>query len=305
MRLVLFLVLTASLCLTLKGPAAGHRRKVEHFPRLAVSKMDAGRSLAGVHRQGKGKEDMNMVSLEVAAFRTLRTLRATPAQTKKLLELFKEDFVKDSKREPAKTTLKFRKALVGVRDMFSTAGAEGDEDEEVRAAIDRLDLLRDEDEDLDDGVDVTPAVYGPAREALRQFSPRQIYNLVRATEDEITDPASVLLEALEDGLNAKPDDWKTIREDASNQVAWLMSGLNPKNMAKFRTEAVKWLDEKYKAKMKPADFSKKREALRTEAEEKFRVLPTTVLANIAWHRMAELLCNPRLPAALKARLKAK
>jgi hypothetical protein len=281
-RIVLLPALLAGMCLTVECPMAGARQ--DKTPKT---------------------EDMNMVSLEVAAFRTLRTLRATPAQMKGLQALLKEEFVKDSKREAAKTTFKFRKSLLAVRDMFRTSGPEADDDEDVKLALDRLDLLRDEDEELDDGVDLTPAAGLPAREALRLFTPRQIFALMKSTEEEISDPIAVLIGALEDSLTVSADDWKILRDEAASQVAWMTSGLGSKGPTKVRGEAVKWLDSKYALKLKGPEFNKQRRKLEAEAAEKFKVFPTTVLGNIAWHRLAELLCNPRLPAALKARLKAK
>jgi hypothetical protein len=305
-RIALMLALLTGLCLTLEVPAAGRRQKLDAFPRMTGSKMHAGRWLGGLRLQAKGKPvDMNMVSLEVAAFRTLRTLRATRTQCDELLKLFKEDFVKDSRRQEAKTTPKFRKALIGLRNMFRTAGMEGDEDDDFRSAMDRIDLLFDDDEQLDDGVDVTPAASDAARVALRLFTPQQIFALLRSSEDEITDPSTILVEALSDGLTAKPEDWKSIREDAASQAAWMISGRILKTPSKVRVEIGKWLDAKHAAKMKPPEFEKQRAALRAEADEKFKASPTAVLGNIAWHRMAELLCNPRLPAALKARIKSK
>jgi hypothetical protein len=301
-RIMLFSALMIGLSLTLTRPATGQRRKVDAFPRLAGNKMDSGRWLAGARRQAKGKApDMNMISLEVAAFRTLRTLRATRGQTEALLKLVKEDFVKDSKREDAKTTLKFRKALLGLRAEFRRAGME-DDDEDVKAATEKVDLLADDDEALDDGVDVTTAAGIASADAMRLFTPQQVFALLKSAEEEITDPTTVLLDALADGLTVPAEDWKTIRDDAASQVAWMIGGLNPKGSAKFRAEAMKWLDTKHATKMKPPEFDKQRAALRADANEKFKAQPIVVLSNIARHRMAELLSNPRLPAALKARL---
>jgi hypothetical protein len=303
-RIVLLPVLMAGLCLTMARPAAAQRRKLDALPRLARAKAEVVRRLADIRRQAKTKaEDMNLLSLEVAAFRTLRTLRATKGQTEGLLKLLKDDFVKDTKRENAKTTPKFRKALSGLRNEFRKAGLEADDDEEVKAAIERVDILADEDEFLDDGVDVTPAAGVASAEALRLFLPQQVYILLRSTEDEISDPVTVLVEALADGI-ASPEDWKGIREDAAGQVAWMIGGFNPKGTAaKVRTEALKWLDSKYNPKIKPPEFDKQRTALRKDAEDKFKATPMVVLSNIARHRMAELLSNPRLKDALKARLK--
>jgi hypothetical protein len=260
-------------------------------------------TFAGSHaRQPKGKAktpDPNMLSLEVTALRTLRTLQATPAQMKALLALHQKDFVKAIKREPAKVTAKYRKTLVALRDALVQ-----DDDDEIKTLSEKLEILKDDDEEVFDAVETTPAASEPARDAMRLFTPSQILAFMKANEDDLADPADVLMDALDEGASASAEQWTELRDDAARQVAWMIAGLAPKAPGKVRGEVQKWLDAKHV--LKPEDFKSKRSALQAEATKMFtnRVAPTTILTNFTWHSMAELLCNPRLPTALRARLKA-
>jgi hypothetical protein len=241
----------------------------------------------------------NTLSLEVMALRSLRTWQATPAQMKALQGLLKEDFIKQTKRQPAKASRK----LVKNMQLLLTALIQDDEDD-IKTYSEKVDVLRDEDEEIDDVVEVTPAAAVPAAKALRLFTPRQVLAYLKSFEDALPEPASVLLEALEDGRDATPEKWKKIREDAVAQVGWLLGGLTPKQPEKLAGEVQKWLNAHHK--LKAEELSKQRGKLVEEINKEFtgRVSPNVILLNVAWHGMAELLCNPRLPAALAKRVKA-
>jgi hypothetical protein len=247
----------------------------------------------------KTKLTPNFLSLEVTALRSLRTWQATPAQMKALLGLLKPDFVKKTKREPAKVSDKLVKNMGLLRDALVQ-----DEEEDIRALSDKVDVLLDEDEVLDDKVEISPAAAGPAREALRLFTPRQVLAFLKSFEDDLPDPPTVLLDALDAGTDAKPDKWEEVREEAVAQVVWLLGGLALKQPEKLAAEVRKWLDGHHK--IKAEDLTKQRARLEEEINKEFtsRISPNGMLFNITWHGMAELLCNPRLKAALEERLKA-
>ena len=54
----------------------------------------------------------------------------------------------------------------------------------------------------------------PARKALRLFTPRQVMAYLRHLEDDFPDPALVMLDALDEGVDKQADRWKQVREDA-------------------------------------------------------------------------------------------
>jgi hypothetical protein len=286
----LLLAVLASLTPVLNGGAAdpfgGRRSKRTVLDRLPA--------------QTKTKTiNANNLSLEVTALRSLRTWQATPAQMKALLGLLKEDFVKKTQREPAKASAKLVKNMRLLRQALIQ-----DEEDDIKTYSERVDILFDEDEELDDAVEVTPEAALPARTALRLFTPRQVMAYLRSLEDDLPDPASVLVEALVDGVNVSPERWKKVREDAVARVVWLLLGLAPKESAKLADDARKWLDAHHK--MKSEELNKQRSKLEEEVNKELtsRVMPTTILTNVAWHGMAELLCNPRLRIVLEERLKA-
>src|SRR4051812_39365504 len=95
--------------------------------------------------KGQGP-DPNLLSLEVAALRTLRTLQATPAQLKGMLDLLKPGLVKKVDREPAKVSPQLRKNLRLLRDALAK-----DDEEEIDTYGKKVEVLRDdEDEVFDD-----------------------------------------------------------------------------------------------------------------------------------------------------------
>ncbi len=242
--------------------------------------------------------DPNLLSLEIHALRTLRTLRATPAQMKAMLALVKPDFVKKVDRSPAKVSAPLRKNLRLLRDALAR-----DNEEDLEKYGKRVEVLReDEDEVLDDDVSVTRNAIDPARQALRLFTARQLLALLQTLDEDRLDPGTVLLDALNEGLESKAEDWQKTRDAAASRVVWLVGPLS-KDADKTRARLRKWLDDKHK--LSADDLSKQKDQLFDEARAEFaaKISPATLLNNSAWYALAELFSNPRLPSALRARLK--
>src|SRR5260370_4742874 len=120
----------------------------------------------------------------------------------------------------------------------------------------------------------------------------------------MVDTHEELIATMKEVRDVKKEDWKDKREDLADELAWLLGGVDEKKAKRFN-EAVVLLvnkakglsDEEYKEKQ--ADLEKEAEKLTGE------VGPERVLRNRVEHTLAELLSNPRLGAALEARLKGK
>jgi hypothetical protein len=245
-----------------------------------------------------GVADPNVLSLEILALRTLRTLRATPAQMKGLQALLKPDFVKKVERAPARVSAPLRKNLRLLRDALVR-----DDEEGFEKYGKRVEILREDDEEVfEDDVPITRAAIEPARQALRLFTARQVLILLQTLDEDRLDPPQVLLDALNEGLGCKPEDWQKIRDAASARVVWLVGPL-AKDAAKTRTRIRAWLDEKHKLSAEDLEMQKPKLADAALQEFAAKIGPATLLNNSAWYAMTELLCNPRLPAVLRARLK--
>jgi hypothetical protein len=139
---------------------------------------------------------------------------------------------------------------------------------------------------------------------LRKFSARQVAQYAGSTAATIGDPLERLLDALGKVRGVPAKDWKDFRSQVSEEVAWLVAGIDADKSARVNDQVVQLL---IKARgPKDEDFKKQRPALEKEAREVVGNLgPFDVLRNVTEHDLALLLSNPRLAAALDARLKAK
>jgi hypothetical protein len=247
---------------------------------------------------GPAKEDLNTVSLQVAALQTLHQLAATPAQLEGLAKLAKETAAKGEKRKAAKASEKFRKTLTDLRDALVNA----DEDK-IEELSDTLDEVRDSEEpDLDDGVALTDEARRRAPDAWRLFTTRQTANFLSLYGDDIPDPLTLLLDALDQSRKLSAEEWKDYSEGLVEKAGWLLGGVDA-GRARKAGDKVAALLEGIRA-LKDDELKAKRPDLEQEIHKLVETVgPTAVLRHILDHDMAELLSNPQLPAALEARLK--
>jgi hypothetical protein len=259
-----------------------------------------GWAVAGCQAPPAGPQSLNDLSLEVTALHTLYLFQLTPEQMRALQKLAPETSVEGGgAREAPKASEAYRKVLAKLREAF----VKPEDDEHINKLLDELDDLREkEDPQLDDAVDITEEARKRAPEVLKQLSARQVMAYLGSLGDEVTDPLETLHEALDEVRGLKDDEWKELRQTVGPQVGALVAGLDAEAAQRVSDRVVQWLI-RVRA-LSDEEFQKERGELREEARKIVGdIAPTDVLRHFVEHGLAELLSNPRLEAALQARLK--
>jgi hypothetical protein len=262
----------------------------------------AGLSLAPAASRAPAREkepSLSELSLEVAALQLLHAFKFTPAQMDKLQKLARETVEKPRQRKPGKGSVDFRAALVALREAL----AEDSDDDDIDKLEEQLDDLRDaEKPDLEDGVDLTAAARKRAPEVLRLLSARQVASFIADNADEVQDPLERLVEALALARKKKARDWREYRTEVAEEIARLVAGLTGDKPAQVGQRVSALLTRA--RGLTEEEFKKQQPALAREARQVAGgVSPMAVLRHIAEYALAELLSNPRLVVALKARSK--
>lgn len=240
--------------------------------------------------------DLNRLGMEVAALKILVSLSLDRAQMARMADLARGEAAESKGRKPAKVSSRCRNTLELLHDALVDNDTDG-----IKYLSDRIDAMREEgDCELDDNVEISDAARRQALAALRLLTPRQVAAYLAAYEDALPDPVTRMWNTLNDARDAKGKDWDSARDEAAADVGWLVGGLQPAPSRKFADQARELLDDAHK--IKAADLRQQR----PELEKRFRdqllanVSPTTVLAHVVQHDLAELLSNPELPQAIKA-----
>jgi hypothetical protein len=245
------------------------------------------------------KEDANDLSLEVAAMQAIHQMKLNKGQIEALGKLVQGITPDDHEREAAKVSDKYRKALLAMRDAFTA-----DDDDRIDGRAKALDELRTkESPELDEGVEITAAARTAAVEYVAHLKSRQIASYLAGVEDDDLDgPAERLSAAFEESHKKSGDEWDEARDAAADAVGWLVGGLDADTSAKA-ADAAKTLLERAHL-LNDEDFKAQRKELDADARKLVGDLSTMdVLRRIVEHGVAELLSNPRLGAAVDARLK--
>jgi hypothetical protein len=241
------------------------------------------------------------LSMEMQALRTAYNLKLTTEQLKTLAKLAKDTAEPDRKRNGGKASDDYRKALTELRDALADAGDDG-----KIADLEEAFTEQEEKEtpDMDDAVEVTAAARKHAPEMFKKMKPSQVASYLGFLADDVIDPLDVLVSTLKEIRGLKDDEWKDRRDDLADELGWLLGGVDEKKSKRFN-DAVVALVNKSKA-LSDVDYNARQAALEQEAEKlATEVGPERVLRNRVEKTLAELLSNPRLGAALEARLKEK
>lgn len=203
-------------------------------------------------------------------------------------------------RRPAKASDRFRKALLELRQELVNAG----DDSRIEELVKKIDEIRDKDKpELDDGVEVTEAARERSGELLRMLTAGQVAVYAGGMAGDIPDPAGRLLDALAKARGLKGQEWQALRDEVSEEVGRLVGGLDPDDAQAVSDKVTQFLI--MVRGLKEEEFKKQR----PELEKAARAIvasagPLDVLRHVMEHSLAELLSNPRLTAALDARLRA-
>jgi hypothetical protein len=242
---------------------------------------------------------LNQLSLEVSALQMLYNLNATPNQLQQLRKWAKETVLKDSDLQPGRSTDKFRTALLEMHQAL----VQNKNSEQIEKLAEKLDSIREEEKpDLDDDVDLTESARRRAPEALRLLGAPQVAAYISILVGDIGDPQGRFREALDQVRTMSNDQWKELRGSIGEEIGRLAAGVDIEKSAKISDEVLQLLievrslkDDEFKAQR--SDFQKRVQKIVGDLG------PIQVLQNVMENVMATLLSNPRLTAAIDARLK--
>jgi hypothetical protein len=245
------------------------------------------------------KADVNDLSLQVAALQAIHQLKLNKAQLEALGKLAREITPDDHKRETAKVSDKYRKALLALRDAFTA-----NDDERIDGRGKALDELRTkESPEIDEDVELADGARTKAKSYLNRLKPGQLVAYLTGVEDDDLDgPLDRLSAAFVESRKVSGDEWDETRDAVAEAVGWLIAGLDADASAKATDQAKALLERAHS--LSAADFKAQRKELDAAAKKLVGALgPMDVLRRVVEHSIAELLSNPRLGAAVEARLK--
>jgi hypothetical protein len=248
------------------------------------------------------EEDLTQLCLEVQALRMLATLQATSAQMKALAALAPETAAKRPEAKECKASPKVRRTLRVLRDALAESDAEG-VTEGITYLGGKFDALREaEDCELNDNFDVTAAARERAPDAVRLFRTRQIAAYLNSYGEDLAEPVTRVMYALEQGQGLKDKEWLEMRDAAADDVGWQIGGLDTERVSQVRKQVKEFLDKAHP--LKEDEFKEQRPELEKQVRDKIvgKVDAIAVMRHVLERDLAQLLSNPELSAALKIRL---
>jgi hypothetical protein len=237
--------------------------------------------------------------MEVAALQAFHEFRLTPAQLESLRKIAKETAAEPSSRQAAAASAEYRNTLVALRDAL----VDDTDDDLIDELQEQLDDLREKEKlEFDDGIDVTDEARQRVPELLGTLSPRQIAHFLAAHADDVPEPLEWILAALDKVRDLNAKEWKALREAISEDVGRAVAGLDAEKASQVSDKVIQLLIQV--RALKDDAFKAQRPDLEKMAREIVGPLgPLDVLRNVLAQELAELLSNPRLSAAIDARLK--
>ncbi len=256
---------------------------------------------AGGTDEGKKTDKLSLDDLnrEVVALQTLYYLHVTPAQLEKLKAVAPQTAAKPAGQAKAKASDELRKKLTELRDALVDAT---DEDRIDELSEEFQDQVTAEKAQLDTDFEVTDAARAKVPEVLKLLTARQVAEYLGGMAEDIADPVELLTEALDKVRPLPPAKWKEFRDEISDQVGRLIGGIDPDKVQKASDQVVQFLI--VVRSLKDDEFKAQRPELEKKARQVLGdVGPTDILRHVLEQNLAELLSNPRLAAAVAARLK--
>jgi hypothetical protein len=245
------------------------------------------------------KLSLNDLSMEVNALYIIYQLQLTPDQLRALAKLAPETAGDAEARETPKAGEAYRRVLTKLREAL----ADPKDDDQIADLVEELDERHEKEAPhLDDGVTLTDGARKRTPEFLRLLSARQLRGYLESIGDEVSDPLETLREALDRVRGMSGDEWRDFRRIVGPQVGSLVAGLDAERANRVSDRVVQWLIGV--RALSDAEFKAQRAELEAEARKLVGdVGPLEVLRHFVEHDLAELLSNPRLAAAVAARLK--
>jgi hypothetical protein len=196
-------------------------------------------------------EDVNDLSMEVAALRTLYLLKAGSDQNPEHnaydgIKLYIKECAPNppKKRRAVEVNKNYQKLLIELRAAFIV-----NNEDRISELSDQLDELTTNDpQDLDDAIEITEKsrVHGP--NVLKgYFEPNCIASYVAAYGKDFPDPRYLMLKNTRDTAGkwpAKPV-WDVTRQFIMDEVSWAYAGVNVKQQQVIADKVAKVLDRAY------------------------------------------------------------
>jgi hypothetical protein len=255
--------------------------------------------------------DVNELSMEVAALRTLYLLKAGPddngehnnyAAIKEYMQGCTQQ--PPRKRKPADVSKNYEKLLIDLRAAFIAK----DEDRIGELSDQLEELTQAELPDLDDAIEITPKSLEKGPHVMKgYFDANRISNYIAAYGKEFPNPWNLMTKTVRSDRKGQwpPSDvWKETRDFVIKEVGWVVGGVNADAQKKIGEKVAKVLDRAYgmSDEQLKKEFAKRGEGLRGEIGAITSLAgPTDVIKHVVERDFAELFSNPRLKSAIEAR----
>lgn len=245
--------------------------------------------------KGKAAEELVSLKLEVDSLEKLYHLEPNARQLQSLLTLAEKTAAKMPAAQEAAAGEEYRNTLKSLHEALLSQ-----EPDRIREISEKLeDLHEKETIEINETFDMTDAAMTAATQAFRLFSAAQIVAYLSALDDEVPDPAERLLSALEEGSELKDEEWKELRDETAEEVAWLAVGFKTDSAARVKNSAIAFLDRGHR--FQGEELTKQWTMLEKDAHQLVRnVTSLMVMQHYMERELAELLSNPRTAAALKS-----
>lgn len=275
------------------GQATRSSTALEVKPIIVASNGDALEPVA----DERDREDINNIHVEVSALETMNHFKLTRPQLEQLRKLATSMTRKAAPARTLEVGNEFHKTLAELRDALI-----GDNEARVAALTAALDELREKENPEFADIEITAEARKRTPEVLHGLGARQVMGYLSDFSEEFPDPRDKLDEAFDEIRTLNGKEWEELRDETAGQVAWLIAGLDATAESRVRQRVVALLNRVHP--MKDEEFSAKQEELSKQVDEIVgKVGPIDVIRHFTERSVAELLSNPRLKAAVEARLK--
>lgn len=268
---------------------------------LIAAMLIADRSAEGQDKKapeikGQAAADLIRLKREVDALETLYQLEPTDAQLTGLLALAQKTAAKPNAVMSVRAGEDYRKTLQEIRNALVK-----NDEAQVTALFAKLAEIEEKEAiDIEESFDLTDASFKAAPAALRLFTAAQVVSYLAAMENEVPDPVERVLETFVEGQDLPADEWKELRDEVAEEVAWLVVGFNSDAAKAKAKEVAELLDRGHRLTEK--DFEKEHANLEKAARKLTgEVSPMVVLQHYMERELAEFLSNPQAVVAIKAR----
>lgn len=240
--------------------------------------------------------DLSPLNNEVAALEMLYQFQITPAQLEQIAKLAPKTARPAPLAKAIQVSTDFRKALEELHAALATQ-----DDEKIGPLSARVEELRTaERPDLED-FEITDAARKEVPTIFASLSARQVASYVSDFASDFPDPRDKLLDALDEVRKLPGREWEDLRDEISGQVGWLVAGLDTEAEEKVAKQAAALLNRsrgltEEQMKAQRAELEKQIDAITG------KVGPSDVIRHFVERTLAELLSNPRLAAAVEARM---